>query len=114
MASPVSFNVSRNHPSIASTSADDCKHIHLPPLPALLETPFWLDPSDPHRMRSAVQFLTLPHFQEYVVLLGDWRYGKVDHELVWEKTIHRIVTEGITPEQATDEAIARVKQLLSE
>jgi len=49
-----------------------------------------------------------------VVLSSDWRYGKVDHELVWEKTIHRIVTEGITPEQAVDEAIARIKQILSE
>jgi multiple sugar transport system substrate-binding protein len=86
----------------------------LPPLPALLETPFWLDPSDPHRMRSAVQFLTLSHSQEYVVLSGDWRHGKVDHEFVWEKTIHRSVTEGITPEQGVDEAIARIKQILSE
>jgi hypothetical protein len=49
-----------------------------------------------------------------VVLSGDWRHGKVDHESVWKKTIHRIVTEGITPEPAVDEAIARVKQFPSE
>ena len=29
----------------------------LPPMPALLEQPFWLDPGDPHRMTSAMQFL---------------------------------------------------------
>jgi hypothetical protein len=28
--------------------------------------------------------------------------------------IRRIVTEGISPEQAVDEAIARIKQILSE
>ena len=28
-ASPVSANVSRKRPSIASTSADDCKHLHI-------------------------------------------------------------------------------------
>jgi ABC-type glycerol-3-phosphate transport system substrate-binding protein len=33
---------------------------------------------------------------------------------VWAKAIHRIVTEDISPEQAVDEAIARVKQILSE
>jgi hypothetical protein len=27
----------------------------LPPLPKLLEAPFWLDPSDPHRMRAVMQ-----------------------------------------------------------
>jgi multiple sugar transport system substrate-binding protein len=27
----------------------------LPPMPALSEQPFWLDPSDPHRMASAMQ-----------------------------------------------------------
>ena len=28
--------------------------------------------------------------------------------------VHRVVVDGLTPEQAADEAIARVKQLLSE
>ena len=32
----------------------------LPPMPKLLDAPFWLDPSDPHRMRSAMQLLTRP------------------------------------------------------
>jgi multiple sugar transport system substrate-binding protein len=38
----------------------------------------------------------------------------VESELVWPKAIHRIVVNGLTPEQATDEAIARVKQILGE
>ncbi|MBW8856976.1 MAG: carbohydrate ABC transporter substrate-binding protein, partial [Bradyrhizobium sp.] len=33
---------------------------YLPPIRALLESPFWLDPDDPHRMASAMQFLTRP------------------------------------------------------
>ena len=33
---------------------------------------------------------------------------------VWAKAIHRVVTEGISPEQAVDEAIARIKQILAE
>jgi multiple sugar transport system substrate-binding protein len=87
---------------------------NMPPMPALLETPFWLNPGDPHRMRSAMQFLTRPRSSYYPAISGDWRYNKMDQEDVWEKAIQRIVTEGITAEQATDEAIGRVKQILSE
>jgi multiple sugar transport system substrate-binding protein len=32
----------------------------LPTMPKLLQAPFWLDPGDPHRMRSAMQLLTRP------------------------------------------------------
>ena len=65
-------------------------------------------------MASAIQFLTRPHRYDYAAVSGEWRHRKVEAELVWAKAIHRIVTEGITPEQAADEAIARVKQILSE
>jgi ABC-type glycerol-3-phosphate transport system substrate-binding protein len=51
---------------------------------------------------------------EYTAASGEWRHDQVERERVWAKAIHRIVTEGITPEQAVDEAIARVKQILSE
>ena len=27
----------------------------LPPMPKLLDQPFWLDPSDPHRMAAVMQ-----------------------------------------------------------
>ena len=37
-----------------------------------------------------------------------------DEEGVWPKAVHRVVTENISPEQAVDEAIARIKQILSE
>jgi multiple sugar transport system substrate-binding protein len=33
---------------------------YLPPMRKLVEQPFWLDPSDPHRMRAAMQTLTHP------------------------------------------------------
>ena len=86
----------------------------MPPMPALLEAPFWLDPGDPHRIRSAMQLLTRPQNRSYVALSGDWRHGKVIQEDVWTKAIHRVATGELTPEQAVDEAIARVKQILSE
>jgi multiple sugar transport system substrate-binding protein len=42
----------------------------LPPMPALLNSPFWLDPSDPHRIRSAMQLLTQPRSYSYAAGLG--------------------------------------------
>jgi multiple sugar transport system substrate-binding protein len=85
-------------------------------MPKLLEQPFWLDPSDPHRMAAVMQIASRPTPYEYFVVSGNWRYDRIwqDQELTWAKAIHRIVTENISPEQAVDEAIARVKEILSE
>jgi len=86
----------------------------LPPMPALLEQPSWLDPGDPHRMATAMQALTQPRSYNYAVVSGEWRHSRVTAEGVWPTAVHRVAAEGVTPEQAVDEAIARVKQLLSE
>ena len=80
----------------------------------LLEQPFWLDPSDPHRMHAAVQILTRPHQMPTVVRDHEGRSGRIWQENVWGRAVHRVVTEGISPERAVDEAIARIKQILSE
>ena len=86
----------------------------LPPMPKLREAPFWLDPSDPHRMAAVMQIASRPTQYEYTAVSGDWRYDLVWQEQVWAKAIHRVAAEGISPEQAVDEAIARIKQILSE
>jgi multiple sugar transport system substrate-binding protein len=48
--------------------------------------------------------------------------GVQDHEQqsvkiwqnVWGEAVHRVTADGISPEQAVDEAIARIKQILAE
>ena len=86
----------------------------LPPMPKLLEQPFWLDPSDRHRMAAVMQIASRPTQYDYAAVSGDWRYDLVWQELIWAKAIHRVAAEGISPEQAVDEAIVRIKQILSE
>jgi multiple sugar transport system substrate-binding protein len=86
----------------------------LPPMPKLLDQPFWLDPSDPHRMASVIQVSSRPLALHYAAVSGDWRHDRAHQERVWAKAIHRVATEGISPEQAVDEAIVRIKQILSE
>jgi multiple sugar transport system substrate-binding protein len=85
----------------------------LPTMPKLIQAPFWLDPGDPHRMRSAMQLLTRPRALDWYTSF-DLRDQLVGQEAVWPKAVYRVATEGISPEQAVDEAIARIKQILSE
>jgi multiple sugar transport system substrate-binding protein len=90
----------------------------LPPRPAPLEQPFWLDPGDPHRMQSAVQVLGQPHvWSPYPYGLGREEAIRAEQEgpfLDLSTSVHRIVADGLTPEQAVDELIAQAKQLLGE
>jgi multiple sugar transport system substrate-binding protein len=86
----------------------------LPSISKLLDQPFWLDPSDPYRMASAMQVSSRPLAHTYAVASGNWRHVRVDSENVWGNAVHRVAAENITPEQAVDEAIARIKQILSE
>jgi multiple sugar transport system substrate-binding protein len=86
----------------------------LPSIPALLDQPFWLDPSDRHHMIAAIQAKSRPPHHQYGPASGDLRHDQVYNERVWAKAIHRVVTEGVSPEQAADEAIARIKEILSE
>jgi multiple sugar transport system substrate-binding protein len=85
-----------------------------PPMRKLVEQPFWLDPADPHRMRAAMQILDRPHLMNMDVRDKQWQSSELFEENVWAKAVHRVVTEGISPEQAVDEAIARIKRILSE
>jgi multiple sugar transport system substrate-binding protein len=86
----------------------------LPSIPALLDQPFWLDPSDAHHMAAVMQVASRPLAHDYTAASGDLGHDQIYNERVWAKAIQRVVTEGISPEQAVDEAIARIKQILAE
>jgi multiple sugar transport system substrate-binding protein len=87
----------------------------LPPMRKLVEQPFWLDTSDPHRMRAAVQMLTRAHqYNGLGVRDNELRSSRIGEEEVWGTAVHRVAADGISPEQAVDEAITRIKEILSE
>jgi multiple sugar transport system substrate-binding protein len=87
----------------------------LPPMRKLVEQPFWLDPSDPHRMRAAIQMLTRTHQHNGLgVRDNEVRSSRIWEEEIWGNAVHRVAADGLTPERAVDEAIARIKQILSE
>jgi multiple sugar transport system substrate-binding protein len=86
----------------------------LPSIPSLLQQPFWLDPSDPHHMAAVMQAQSRPVAHDYTAASGDLGHDRIYNERVWSKAVHRVAAEGISPEQAVDEAIARIKQILAE
>jgi multiple sugar transport system substrate-binding protein len=88
----------------------------LPPSTKLLDQPFWLDPRDPHRLRAAAQARTEPHvWGTYGLDREQWvRLQHQGRSTFLSTAVHRVVVDDRTPEQAADEAIARVKQILNE
>jgi multiple sugar transport system substrate-binding protein len=78
----------------------------LPAMSALSDQPFWLDPSDPHRMAAAMQVVSRPLAHDYAAYGDEWQ--------IWAKAIYRVAADGISPEQAVDEAITRIQEILSE
>jgi hypothetical protein len=66
-------------------------------------------------MRAAIQLLTKPRSYDYAAASGDWRYAKSlpwseKGGDPWPEAVHRVAAEGVTPEQAVDEAIAQVSE----
>jgi multiple sugar transport system substrate-binding protein len=72
----------------------------LPPMRKVVEQPFWLDPSDPHRMRSAMQLLSQPRSYDYVAASGDWwhaeslPWSEEGGGDPWPEAVHRVAVEG--------------------
>jgi multiple sugar transport system substrate-binding protein len=79
----------------------------LPAMRVLLDQPFWLDPGDPHLMASAMQALIQPLDYAYAAASAEWKD-------IWGQAVSRVVVDGLSPEQAVDEATVRIKQIASE
>jgi hypothetical protein len=63
---------------------------------------------------AAIQSLTQPHLMDVELRDEPWRAGPIWGENVWGNAVHRVVADGFSLEQAVDEAIARIKQILTE
>jgi multiple sugar transport system substrate-binding protein len=86
----------------------------LPSIPALLDQPFWLDVTDRHRMAAAMQAASRPVSYNYAAVSGNPGHDLAAQQGVWMEGVQRVITDGISPEQAVDEAIARIKQIQDE
>ena len=75
----------------------------------LIDTPYWKDQSDPHKTVEVRQYtqrplVPWPHVFNHKLI-------QVNAENAWGKAVTRVVLDGATPEEATDELIARIKEV---
>jgi hypothetical protein len=70
----------------------------LPPMRRLIDSPFWLESSDWHRMRAATQTLTQPHSYGWWGIRRDHkrRYNLAEPQIM-ATAVHRVAAEGISP-----------------
>ncbi|MEH2392639.1 MAG: hypothetical protein V7K21_13630 [Nostoc sp.] len=73
---------------------------------------FWTNPADPH-LSTATQTLTKGLTRPFCIVQNP-AYSLVLEENVWSKALNRIVVNSISPEQAADTAIERIKQIFDE
>ena len=80
----------------------------LPVMPSIVkDDPFWTDPKDPHRpvaTKQEVDGPTMPWFQSF-----NPAYSDVNAEQIWGKAEANVMTGGMAPENAVDEALTQIK-----
>jgi multiple sugar transport system substrate-binding protein len=85
---------------------------HSPVLETVWQNSFWTDKSDPHVSLATHTFRKLP--QRVYYTYQNPAYSFVLKENVWGKALQRVLVDRVSSEQATDEAIARIKEIFSE
>lgn len=73
----------------------------------LLDTPFWQDTSDPHKVVEVRQYTQRPQSVWPHVL--NYKLIQINAENAWGVAVTDVVLKGQTPEQAVDTLIARIK-----
>jgi multiple sugar transport system substrate-binding protein len=73
--------------------------------------PFWTDGKDPHRKAVQQQVSEGVVFFPFV---KNWKFTVANAENVWGRATARIAKDGVAPEKAADELIARLKQILAQ
>jgi multiple sugar transport system substrate-binding protein len=82
-----------------------------PVMPALVDTPFWHDDSDKHRTTHRIQYTERP--QNPFPFVYNHKFITVMSENAIGKAVGRIVLEDWSTEDAADELIARIKEVVS-
>lgn len=85
---------------------------YAPVLIPVWQDPFWTNPQEPH-IALATKTITKSPTRTYYTFQNP-AYSEVLHENVWGRALQRILVDNVSSEQATDEAIARIKEIFAE
>ena len=83
-----------------------------PVLKTVWEDPFWTDPKDPHISTASKTFTEgkVRYFQ----ISQNPAYSQLLDENVWGKALNQVIVNKISPEQAADESIKKIKQIFDD
>lgn len=84
----------------------------LPVLKPIWQDSFWTNPEDPH-FSTATKSLIDGSTRSFYTAQNP-AYSLVLQENVWGKALESIVLDEVTPEQAADEAIARIEEIFAQ
>ncbi|CAD5973388.1 hypothetical protein PCC9214_03976 [Planktothrix tepida] len=79
-------------------------------MPQLLSDPFWNNTNDPHLKVASEQFRFVAPLSS--ILFAP--YSQIFAENVWGKAIEQVIVEGLSPEAATEMAIAEIQTIFAE
>lgn len=85
---------------------------NLPVLKQVWKDSFWTDPVDPHI--STVAKTLIEGRTRLFYIAQNPAYSVVLKENLWGKALNRIVVDGVSPKQAADEVIERIKQIFDQ
>lgn len=83
---------------------------YFPTMPKLLEDPYYKDSQDPHILSATKQFQNTTSFYT----AQNPAYAEVGAQQIWGKTIRSVAKGEETPEQATETAIAQIKNIFAQ
>ncbi len=85
---------------------------YFPIMPQLWKDPFWSDKKDPHISIASQQFTQ--HQTRLFDNSMNRAYSQVHSENIWSKAMQQVLIEGLSPTEATDIAINRIKEIFSQ
>jgi len=97
-------------PATLNTYLKETRGRYLPVMMSNIKNdPYWTDPKDPHRPVAVEMGLvkpTIPYWMSY-----NPAYSAVLSEQIWSQAMANVTQKNMTPEQATEEAVGRIKTI---
>ncbi|KYC43211.1 ABC transporter substrate-binding protein [Scytonema hofmannii PCC 7110] len=98
-------------PQILGTYLKSAERGHFPALKPVLKDPYWTNSADPH-VSSVGKILTQGSIRPFDYV-NNPAYTLVLDKNVWIKALNRIISDRLTPEQAADEAIVQIEEIVN-
>jgi multiple sugar transport system substrate-binding protein len=84
----------------------------LPAMPSIVkDDPWWVDPTDPHRVSYTQQGLLGPTVSSFWTF--NPAYAQVQNEHVWQTAWAEIMKDGAAPEAAAEKAFKRIEEIFA-